>query len=115
MASQYAHGVMDQVIAMRQSGRTAMDLPEVLPITDGFVAVEDCDRIGEIMWVRYDGGGWESFLVADCSGHVETSEWMARNNICVEIDYETAARWNVVGHGAEVDILLGENIRYAFR
>ena len=115
MASQYAPSVMDSVVAVRQSGRTAMILPEVLPVTDGFVAAEDCDRIGEIMWMRYDGGDWESFLVADCSGHVETSEWMLRNNICAEVDYETAVRWGVVGHGAEVDVLLGESTRYAFQ
>lgn len=41
-AAYYADGVMEQVVAMRQSGNTAMPLPK--PIPDGivgFVAVED--------------------------------------------------------------------------
>ncbi|RLI90182.1 MAG: hypothetical protein DRO89_06270, partial [Candidatus Altiarchaeales archaeon] len=108
-------GVMDDVIAVRQAGATSMNLPETLPTTDGFIAVEDCSRIGEIVWMRHGGGDWESFLVADCSGHAETTDWMKRNGICAEVDYETAARWGVVGRGAEVDVFLGERIGYAFR
>lgn len=115
IASQYDPEIMSRVIAVRQSGVTAMDLPETLPPTDGFIAVEDCSRIGEIVWMRHEGGGWESFLVTDCSGHVETTAWMRRNNICAEVDYETAVRWNTVGYGAEVDIRLGERIGYKFR
>ncbi len=115
MASQYDPGVMSRVVSVRQSGVTAMNLPDPLPQTDGIIAVEDCSRIGEIVWMRHDGRGWESFLVADCSGHVETSEWMLRDDICVEVDYATAVRWNTAGHGAAVDILLGERIGYKFR
>jgi len=115
VASQYAPGIMGNVIAVRQARVTAMNLPDPLPPTDGFIAVEDCSRIGEIVWMRYNGGDWESFLVADCSGHAETSAWMQRNNICAEVGYKTAERWGVVGRGAEVDILLGGHLRHAFK
>ena len=41
-AAYYSHGVMRRVIAMRQSGNTAMPLPSPLPAgIVGFVAVED--------------------------------------------------------------------------
>jgi len=90
-----------------------MDLPKDLPDVDGFVAVEDCSRIGDIVYVRFEGGLWESFLIADCSGSRETSRWMDRNGIGFEVDYATAVRWDTVGYGADVEILVGQRIGYA--
>jgi len=114
MASQYAPGVMDEVVANRQRGITIADLPDPLPSVDGFVAVEDCSEIGDIIWLRPEGqGAWESFLVADCSGDQRTSDWMARNNILVEVDYATALRWETVGYGIAVEMLqLEEDVGY---
>ena len=47
-------------------------------------------------------GNAERFLVSDCAGDQRTRDWMAWNNIPVELDYATAARWNAVGRGARV-------------
>jgi hypothetical protein len=104
-ASQYAPGVMDRVIRVRQSGRTSMDLPQKLPNVDGYVAVEACDRIGDIIYLRPEGyDEWEKFLIVDCSGHQETTAWMLRNNILVEVDAKTAQRWNTVGRGIKIEM-----------
>jgi len=110
-ASQYAPGVMERVVRVRQSGRTSMDLPVELPDVDGFIAVEDCDRIGDIVYIRREGTEkWYSFLVADCSGHAETTSWMERNNILIEVDYETAVRWDTVGRGIKIELMEIETI-----
>ena len=104
-ASQYAESVFDRVVATRQAGRTAKDLPMLLPDVDGFIAVADCDQIGDVWTLRPAGQvQWETFLVADCSGHAATTEWMTRNEIICEIDYEAASRWNTVGQGIRIEV-----------
>ena len=106
-ASQYAPNVMDRVVRVRQSGRIAMDLPTSLPAVDGFVAMEDCAMIGEIVFIRPEGEShWDSFLVADCSGHAETSAWMERNNILVELG--DPEMYDTVGKGLEIELMLLE-------
>ena len=106
-ASQYAPNVMDRVVRVRQSGRTAMDLPAVLPAVDGFVAMEDCAMVGEIVFIRPKGEShWDSFLVADCSGHAKTSAWMERNNILVELG--DPEMYDTVGKGLEIELMLLE-------
>lgn len=102
-ASQYSPGVMERVVKTRQSGRTARDLPRELPPVDGYIAVLECNRIGEIWRVFYKER-WESFLVADCAGSDATRRWMTQNNILIEVDYLTAKRWGVVGRGAKVEV-----------
>lgn len=108
IASQYAPGVMESVISVRQSGMTAANLPGNLPDVDGFVAVKDCDRIGEILWLRPQGQRrWESFLVVDCANPADGADlWMERNNILVEVDHNTAKRWDTVGKGINVEMLV---------
>ena len=54
----------------------------------------------------------ELFLVVDCSGHTETSEWMFSNNIVAEVDYNTALRWNTVGRGIKVEIARLQPVKY---
>jgi len=106
-ASQYAPNVMDRVVRVRQSGRTAMDLPTSLPAVDGFVAMEDCAMVGEIVFIRPKGEShWDSFLVADCSGHAKTSAWMERNNILVELG--DPEMYDTVGKGLEIELMLLE-------
>ena len=108
IASQYAPGVMEGVVAVRQSGATVADLPHDLPDVDGFVAVKDCDDIGEVIWLRPAGADeWESFLVADCANPADGADlWMERNGILVEVDYNTAVRWGTVGKGINVEMLV---------
>jgi len=100
--SQYAPGVMESVIAYRQTHPTAYTPPNPLPEVDGFVAALDCGDLGETWYFRYDGAV-ESFLVVDCAGDAATRDWMRRNGIIAEVDGETARRWGVVGVGALVE------------
>ena len=44
--SQYAPGVMDRTIRVRQTARVSARLPLQLTPTDGAVAVVECDRVG---------------------------------------------------------------------
>jgi hypothetical protein len=103
-ASQYARGVMEDNIRIRQAGRTAHDLPMDITDVDGFIAARECARIGEI-WDVVGPLGIERFMVADCSGHKSTTSWMLRDSILFEIDYNTAVRWATVGRGAPVSIV----------
>ena len=105
-ASQYAPNVMERVVRTRQAGRTAHDLPLDLSGIDGFVAIVDCDRIGEVVQIRAEGSReWESFLVSDCSGSAKVTDWMVRNGILVELDWPTVVRWNgQKGRGIRVEV-----------
>ncbi|MBU2051218.1 MAG: hypothetical protein KKH61_19900 [Gammaproteobacteria bacterium] len=97
---------MEQVIHNRTSGNAWVSLPTPLPAVDGYVAVPDCSRLGKLVYLRYSGP-WETFLVADCAmpkGTDGAYEWMTENGIGVEVDYETAVRWGIVGRGARVEI-----------
>jgi len=88
-ASQYSRSTFERVIANRQKWGQLVDAPK----TDGYVAVEDCRRVGEVLYLRPVGGEWERFLIADCAGGEATRQWMRRNRIVVEVDTETAKRW----------------------
>lgn len=103
IASQYAPGVSQSVIHVRQTRNVSRPLPLQVPSVDGFLAVRDCDRIGEVWHLRPINGKVESFWVIDCAGSRETRDWMDRNGIIGEVDYETAARWNTIGRGIEVE------------
>ena len=109
-ASQYAPGVMAQVIANRQAGLAAPTLPAELPSVDGFIAVVDCAEIGNIWYVRPPDGDWERHLVADCAGPelrtdgLTGGEWMRANNILIEISASTAEGWGVAGRGIKVEV-----------
>ena len=113
-ASQYAIGPMQTNIRIRQArpSRTSYDLPIDLPDVDGYVASQDCDDIGSVVWLRPHGAQpFESFLVADCASKTSGSPhpgessyvWMVRNNILYEIDGHTARRWNTVGRLIEIE------------
>lgn len=106
-ASQYAPHVMERVIGVRQSGVTAKDLPLDLPEVDGYVAMADAEWIGKVIKLRpLTQPKYETFLVVDCGGFADGGyDWMIRNNILVEVDYETAVRWNTVGRLIEVAFL----------
>lgn len=105
IASQYAPGVMERTIAVRQQGHTAYTVPSDLSRYDGFIAMESCSQLGNEYYLRPVGTEkWELFLVVDCSGHNSTSNWMKRNNIIVEVDYNTAKRWGTVGRGIEIEL-----------
>ena len=91
---------MRQVLENRQNGTAWVSLPDNVPRTDGYIAVLDCDELGNIWWVQNPQGQWESMLVVDCACPGDgTTEWMIENNVALEIDYQTALRWDRVGQG----------------
>lgn len=107
LASQYAPGVMEQVVENRQEWG---QLPAILPRVDGYIAVVDCDALGEVWLLRPAGGlVWERFLVVDCAGPqlrpdgLTGGQWMERNGIIAEVGYPTAERWGTVGRGVMVE------------
>jgi len=101
-ASQYAPGVMDTVVLQRQAWG---QLPADLSGYDGFVARPLAEEIGDTVYLRPAGQTeWEQFLVVDC-GCPQGREWMLSNDILVEVDYETAVRWDTVGRGLRVAML----------
>jgi hypothetical protein len=104
LVSQYSPGMMEQVIVNRQTGNAWVSLPQVLPLTDGYIAVKDCAELGNIWWAQNPvNEQWESFLIVDCAAPNDgTIEWMDRYSIAFEVDYETAVRWNTVGRGVYV-------------
>lgn len=91
--SQYEQGVMPPVVAARQEWE---QLPDDLTGIDGFIAVWDCDQIGRPGLLSINNGEWKTVLVADCSGHVSTTQWMIANNVIAEISGELAADNDVV-------------------
>jgi hypothetical protein len=96
VASQYGPGIMTNVVEYRREWHQLPPLPAV-----GYIAVDDCSRIGERVWVKH-GDDVEPMVVADCAGDDATRRWMRDNNILMEVDYETALRWDAVGRGEPV-------------
>lgn len=101
--SQYAPTMMELVISNRQQ---MGQLPWDLSGYSVFVAMESCDEVGRTKYLTWDDGSVERVLVTDCSGSLETSQWMWDNNIIAEVDYNTAYRHGFVGriwHGTLTD------------
>jgi hypothetical protein len=97
--SQYAQRPTDQVLWNRSiPGRTAYTLPVEREGIDGYLAVAECERIGEVVTVSWRGRT-ERLMVFDCAGDGRTRSWMKRGNILGELDYYTAKRWGVLGRG----------------
>lgn len=66
---------------------------------DVFLAVPDCNRIGDEVLVRINGGPWQRGLIFDCAVRDDSDgarSWMAENNIVAEVDWFT---WQEVGGG----------------
>ena len=115
--SQYAPGVMDTVIANRQDWG---QIPFDLSAWDGFVAVPDCEDIGQTYYIRQlnaTNRQWLRVLAVDCAGKYDRQsdddarsgyEWMRDNGIAFEVGYETASRWERVGQGIRCEWTRGE-------
>lgn len=86
-ASAYEYGVMDATVAYRmEHGYWFTPPPRNWYEAAGYVAVNDCTRVGEMATlVAPDGHEWR-VLVADCGGADGGSDFMTRNNIIAELD-----------------------------
>ena len=108
IASQYAQGGMERVIANRQAGRTAVSLPADLPRVDGYAAAKECSEIGSVILLRPVGADrWDRLLVVDCAVRDDsdgTRTWMDRKGVIAEVDHETALRWGTVGKLIKVEV-----------
>lgn len=89
---------MERTIKVRQSGRTAHTLPQKLPEVFGYVAVADCSKIGEMLYLRPKGGKiWYRFLIVDCASKIDRRisdglsgyQWMKQKGVIVELDYNS--------------------------
>lgn len=98
--SRYDPNPMNATIELRQEWG---QLPQNLEMYDGFVAVADCDRIGEETYLKpINATQFERFLVVDCAGSQQAYNWMVENNIIVEVDYTTAERWGCLVKSVEI-------------
>ena len=102
-AAYYNPGVFEQVVAIRQAGWTANPLPKQLAPIIGFVARRDCSEIGQLVWICHESEGCKGpYLVADCANQLENHDKvMERKNIVVEVDFNTATRWGIIGLGPQ--------------
>jgi hypothetical protein len=86
IAVSYAPGVMEEVA--RNTGR----------LYDGYagaVALELCADVEDSVWLRRPGHDWEGpFLVIDCARPEDLYGNIVYDGIVVEVDYNTAVRWD---------------------
>ena len=88
-ASAYEYGVMDATVAYRmEHGYWFTPPPRNWYEAAGYVAVNDCTRVGEMATLIDPGGREWRVLVADCGGpgQGQGSDWMTTNNIIAELD-----------------------------
>ena len=92
-ASAYSPGVMDATVAARmEHGYWFTPPPHDWYTVAGYIAVNDCRRVGEMATLIDPGGREWRVLVADCGGPGEGqgADWMTTNGIVAEMD---AALW----------------------
>lgn len=96
--SQYNQRPTDATLAYR------IEVGEIDPVelqqVAGVIATESCDYIGQKIWIQVEGkanDSWLPVMVFDCSGHVETTEWMKESAILGELGYYLAEWLDVIG------------------
>ena len=70
---------------------------------DGVSLLSPAD-VGETVWMRQSGGGWEGpYLVVDCAqiNHHFAAAYYVKE--VVEVSWDTALRWGMVGSGVEIE------------
>lgn len=105
-ASAYDVGVMEATVAYRmEHGYWFTSPPRDWYQAAGYVAVNDCTRVGEMATLIDPGGREWRVLVADCGGDEPGagSTWMTANDIVAELD---AAMWErlTAAHGRPLRI-----------
>jgi hypothetical protein len=97
--SQYDQASTEMVLYNRSVvGRTAYTLPEDREGVTGYIAVYDCEWIGQVVTVSWSNHV-ERLMVFDCAGDDETRRWMKLWNVIGEVDFYTAQRWGMLGRG----------------
>ena len=107
-ASAYSPGVMDATVAARmENGYWFTAPPHDWYTVAGYIAVNDCKRVGETATLIDPGGREWRVLVADCGGPGEGqgADWMTTNGIVAEMD---AALWErlTATHGRPLRVTL---------
>lgn len=99
-ASQYSANMMKPTIVAR------IDMGHIthkqVKMADVYVAVVDCNRLGEMGFISINGASPEVYLVADCARRDDgdgAKSWMEKNNIIVELNHAAAVRHGVEGEG----------------
>jgi len=87
--SAFADGVFESVVKVRQTRPTAYPLQEIPNETQGFIALKECDLIGEMVLACF-GLECRQLLVSDCANKYDgTREWMRRTGVVAEVDWGT--------------------------
>ena len=88
VATYYADGVMEQVLANR-----GLACAECV----GSVALLDAAHLGQRVWLQAPGRAVEGpYLVADCANRAHVAALRARGFV-VDVDWATAQRWGMRG------------------
>ena len=107
-ASAYSPGVMDATVAARmEHGYWFTEPPHDWYTAAGYIAVNDCTRVGEMATLVDPGGREWRVLVSDCggAGDGQGADWMTTHNIVAELD---AALWQrlTAAHGRPLRVEL---------
>lgn len=93
-ASRYDPGVFESVVRVRQSYGS---LPTPLPPHEGYIALLDCGRVGDVVTVCH-GGECLELLVADCAGIADGGrDWMIQGGYAGEVDARTSRELGSLG------------------
>lgn len=90
-ASAYADGVFEATVEYRMEHGLWFAVPDYdWYQSAGYIAVNDCTRVGETATLIDPGGNEHRVLVADCGGAEQHggSAWMTANNIVAELDWK---------------------------
>lgn len=88
-ASAYAEGVFEATVEYRmEHGLWFTPPPYDWYQVAGYIAVNDCTRVGEMATLIDPGGNEHEVLVSDCGGSDGGSAWMSANNIVAELDWK---------------------------
>lgn len=99
LATFYADGVMDRVVAYR-----GLSCAECI----GAVALLEPEHIGQQIWLQAPGREVEGpFLVADCANRAHAPALRERGFV-VDVDWETAQRWGMRGPLPGVQVFFEE-------
>lgn len=100
IATRFDPGVMDTVVA----NRVRWHQIDAGLANEGYVALLDCRRLGDLVWLEYKDRIGGPYLVADCTATQHRAGAIDRG-FAVDLSYEVAVDWGVVddvGRGFKV-------------